>query len=124
MTIYYIKMRKSRRREQKAKFWESNVIERKTEHGQLTSERTKRTCTKRYINKRREKIQGIQVFFSLGRRLWIFYYKTSVCIEFHAIDKPSSWKIKILRNLTKFYAFVQFFQLFVNCFCNFLITER
>ena len=33
-------------------------------------------------------------------------------------------KIIFLTNLSKFYAFVQFFQIFVNFFCKLLIKER
>ena len=60
MTTYYIEIRKSRRRNEKQNFERAMLLKKKTEHGQLTSERTKRTHTKRYLSERQNKILGIR----------------------------------------------------------------
>ena len=54
---YYIKIRKSKPRKRKAKFWESDVIERKNGKRRIVKMKNEKNADeKRYINERREKL--------------------------------------------------------------------
>ena len=97
------------------KFWESDVIENKPEHGQLTSERTKRTRTKNVTWMSDEKNSENSIIFSLGQRLWIL---SQLCCVYWVslIWQNFCLKIIILTNLSKFYAFVSIFSKFWSIF--------
>ena len=63
----YIEIRKNSGRKRKAKFWESDVIE-KAEHGELKSKRTKKDVGERVHKRATRKIMEFDNFF-VGRRL-------------------------------------------------------
>ena len=81
---YYIEIRKRRRKKQKAKFWESDVIEKKTEI--VDGEVKERKRSGRYGTKTRYE-KNVTYFFC-GQEV-VNFFTPFPCIEFHSINDIS-----------------------------------